>query len=84
MLVYVVIKAVIKHNVISSMFYSKQNFLKMMTHGQQTCASFLSKIYDHVLMLYCSDIACQHINIETYLKTCASFLPVCHQRNMYD
>ena len=32
-----------------------------------------------MLTSFCSDIACQQMNVETCSKTCASFLPVYHQ-----
>ena len=55
--------------------------LKLGTHGQKTCESFRASFYNYVLTLYCSNIVHQHIRVETYAKTCVSFLPVCRQLN---
>ena len=54
------------------------SLLKQVTHEQKTCTSFRARFYDYVLMSYCSNIACQHINAKTCATTRASFLPVCH------
>ena len=49
--------------------------------GHKTCASFRASFTDQVLTSYCSNVACQHMNVETCSKTCASFLLVCHHHN---
>ena len=45
--------------------------LRLVTQGQLTCTSFLPSFYDYVLTSNRSDIARQHINVETCTKTCA-------------
>ena len=41
--------------------------------------SFRASFHDYVLTSYCSNVACQLMNVETCSKTCASFLPMCIQ-----
>ena len=53
--------------------------IKLMTHGQEICASFWASFYIYVLMSNIRAKWRQHIITETCLKTCANLLPVCHQ-----
>ena len=54
--------------------------VKLATHVRAiNLRSFQADYYDYVLSSSCSNIARQHINLETSSKTCASFWPVCHQ-----
>ena len=44
--------------------------------GRKLAQVFRASFYDYALVSYCSDIARQHMNVETCSKSCVSFLPV--------